>query len=104
MTAARARPIASTSASRTRWPSLRTRCFILENASYLKTSKPESVSVGGVKGKQIDVVLEAPEDYYGQCGSGDCMDMWRLSTGEALWFVEGVKTPESALSECHRLL
>jgi hypothetical protein len=63
-----------------------------ENHPYLKTSKPESVSVGGVEGKQIDVVLEAPEDYYGQCGSGDCMDMWMLSTGEALWFVEGIKT------------
>jgi hypothetical protein len=63
-----------------------------EHHPYLKTSKPESVTLGGVKGKQIDVALEVPEDYYGQCGSGDCMDMWMLSTGEALWFVEEDKT------------
>ncbi len=70
-----------------------------EHHPYLKTSKPESVTVGGVKGKQIDVVLEAPEDYYGQCGSGDCMDMWMLSTGEALWFVEEAKTRLIILEE-----
>ncbi len=63
-----------------------------EHHPYLKTSEPESVTVGGVEGKQIDLTLEAPEDYYGQCGSGDCMDMWMLSTGEALWFVEEAKT------------
>ena len=62
-----------------------------EHHPYLKTSAPEGVTVGGVEGKQIDVTLEAPEDYYGQCGSGDCMDMWMLSTGEALWFVEEAK-------------
>ncbi len=59
---------------------------------YLKTSKPEPVTVGGIKGEQFDLVVEAPEDYYGQCGSGDCMDIWMLSTGEALWYVEGRKT------------
>jgi hypothetical protein len=58
---------------------------------HLKTSEPEPVTVGGVKGEQLDVVLEAPEDYYGQCGSGNCMDMWQLSTGEALWFTENEK-------------
>ena len=58
---------------------------------YLKTSKPEPVTVGGIKGEQFDLVVEAPEDYYGQCGSGDCMDIWMLSTGEAAWFHEGNK-------------
>ena len=62
-----------------------------EHHPHLKTSEPENVTVGGVEGKQLDVTLEAPEDYYGQCGSGDCMDMWMLSTGEALWFVEEAK-------------
>jgi hypothetical protein len=57
---------------------------------YLKTSKPESVSVGGIKGEQFDLVVDAPEDYYGECGT-DCTDMWRLSTGEAAWFHEGDK-------------
>ena len=59
---------------------------------YLNTSEPEPVTVGGIKGEQFDLVVEAPEDYYGQCGSADCMDVWMLSTGEALWFVEGIKT------------
>ena len=59
---------------------------------YLKTSEPEPVTVGGIKGEQFDVVVEAPEDYYGQCGSGDCMDVLMLSNGEALWFVEALET------------
>jgi len=59
---------------------------------YLKTSEPEPVTVGGIKGEQFDLVVEAPEDYYGQCGSADCMDIWMLSTGEALWFKEPFKT------------
>ena len=58
---------------------------------YLKTSKPEPVRVGGIKGEQFDLVVEAPEDYYGQCGSADCMDIWMLSNGEALWFKEPFK-------------
>jgi hypothetical protein len=62
-----------------------------EHHPYLKTSKPESITVGGVKGEQFDLVVDAPEDYYGECGSGDCMDLWRLSTGEAAWFYEGNK-------------
>ena len=32
---------------------------------HLKTSKPEPVTVGGVKGVQFDVVVEVPEDYSG---------------------------------------
>src|SRR5687767_10131111 len=36
---------------------------------HLKTSKPEPVTVGGVKGVQFDVVVEVPEDYSGVCGS-----------------------------------
>ena len=59
---------------------------------YLKTSKPEPVTVGAVKGEQFDLVVEAPEDYHGYCGSGDCVDVWMLSTEEALWFVEEAKT------------
>jgi hypothetical protein len=61
-----------------------------EHHPYLKTSKPESITVGGIKGKQFDLVVDAPEDYYGECGT-DCTDMWRLSTGEAAWFHEGDK-------------
>ncbi len=59
---------------------------------YLQTDKPERVTVGGVKGKQFDLVVDAPEDYYGQCGSGDCMDIYMLSDGETVSFEEGNKT------------
>jgi hypothetical protein len=49
---------------------------------YLQTSKPEPVTVGGVKGVQFDVVVEnLPEDHYGVCGS-ECVDLFAsLSTG-----------------------
>jgi len=48
---------------------------------YLQTDKPESVTVGGVKGKQLDVVVEnLPQDNPGLCGS-DCVDIFELSTG-----------------------
>ena len=41
---------------------------------YLKTSKPEPVTVGGVKGQQFDVVAhEVPEDHLSICGAG-CVD------------------------------
>jgi hypothetical protein len=41
---------------------------------YLKTSKPEPVTVGGVEGQQFDVVAEGvPEDHISHCGAG-CVD------------------------------
>jgi hypothetical protein len=61
---------------------------------YLQTSKPEPVTVGGVKGVQLDVVVEdLPEDHFGVCGS-DCVDLFaNLSTVSALpvFQVEGDK-------------
>jgi hypothetical protein len=58
---------------------------------YLQTSKPEPVTVGGVKGVRFDVVVEdLPEDHYGVCGS-DCVDLFRLSTGSPVSQVEGDK-------------
>src|SRR5918998_1602689 len=57
---------------------------------HLKTSKPEPVTVGGVKGVQFDVVVEVPEDYSGVCGS-DCVGLFRLSTGFRVSLVEGDK-------------
>lgn len=57
-----------------------------EHHPYLKTDKPQSVTVGGVKGKQLDVVVEeVPEEYSGVCsieaGPADCVDLFRLSSG-----------------------
>ena len=57
---------------------------------HLKTSRPEPVTVGGVKGVQFDVVVEVPEDYSGVCGS-DCVGLFRLSTGIRVSLFEGDK-------------
>jgi hypothetical protein len=61
---------------------------------YLQTSKPEPVTVGGVKGLQFDVVLgELPQTYSGSCtaivGTPNCVDLFSLSTGEPIFVAEG---------------
>jgi hypothetical protein len=58
---------------------------------YLNASKPEPITVGGVKGEQFDLTVEAPEGYYGACGS-DCVDIYSLRGGEPVGFEDGVKT------------
>ena len=68
----------------------------LQQHPYLQTSKPEPVTVGGVKGLQFDVVLgELPQNYIGTCtaivGNPNCVDLFRLSTGEPILLVEGDK-------------
>src|SRR5829696_1072488 len=55
----------------------------LEHHPYLETSKPEPVTLGGVKGEQLEVLVEElPKDYYGLCGP-DCVDIAPLSNDEA---------------------
>ena len=55
---------------------------------YLQTSKPEPVSIGGVKGVQFDVVVEdLPEDYSGVC-VGECVDIFRSSALGSIAFME----------------
>jgi hypothetical protein len=63
---------------------------------YLQTSKPEPVTVGGVKGLQFDVVVgDRPQYYIPTCtsivGNPNCVDLFRLSTGEPILLVEGDK-------------
>ena len=63
---------------------------------YLRTVKRESVTVGGEKGVQLDLVVEVPEDYHGKCGTGGCLDIaalgdWTAKTGIPLAFEEGFK-------------
>ena len=63
---------------------------------YLQTSKPEPVTVGGVKGVQFDVVVgDQPQNYYTTCtsivGTPNCVDLFRLSIGEPILLVEGDK-------------
>ena len=63
---------------------------------YLQTSKPEPVTVGGVKGLQFDVVVgDRPQNYIPRCtsivGNPNCVDLFRLSTGGPILLVEGEK-------------
>jgi hypothetical protein len=54
----------------------------LQGHPDLKTGEPEPITVGGVEGEQIDVLVEdLPEDVYGECGV-ECVDIAPLSGGE----------------------
>ncbi len=55
----------------------------------LQTSKPEPVTVGGVKGEQFEVVVEdLPKDFHGECGL-ECVDVSSQSGGEqSTYFLE----------------
>lgn len=62
-----------------------------EHHPYLQTDKPEMVMVGGVKGKQFDVVLkDLPDEFTGTCGS-ECLDLFALSDGDSWSVAEGQK-------------
>ena len=55
----------------------------LQHHPYLKTSKPQPVTVGGVKGEQLEVVVgDLPKDYSSLCapsvGAG-CVDIAPVS-------------------------
>jgi hypothetical protein len=57
-----------------------------EQHPYLQTDKPQPVTVGGIKGQQIDVVVgDLPKDYSGACGF-DCVQLSFLSIGN--WAIE----------------
>ena len=68
----------------------------LQQHPYLQTSKPEPVTVGGVKGLQFDVVVgDRPQYYIPTCtsiiGNPNCVDLFRLSTGDTIFLAEGEK-------------
>jgi hypothetical protein len=57
---------------------------------YLQTSKPEPISVGGVKGVQFDVVVEdLPKDSWGHCGE-DCVDLFRTNFPNGPYLTNGL--------------
>ena len=74
----------------------------LEHHPYLKTSDPEPVSVGGVKGLQLDVAVakDLPDDYHsGVCSSiaepeEECVDLFKVSTPQVspVFVSESTKT------------
>jgi hypothetical protein len=58
----------------------------LQHHPFLKTSTPEPVTLGGVKGEHFDVLVkDLPEDYSGLCDTGrsDCVDIAPLSDDQA---------------------
>jgi hypothetical protein len=60
----------------------------LQHHPYLKTSKPQQVTVGGVKGEQLEVLVDhLPKDPNGYCGS-DCLDIFNLSDQIGGYFKE----------------
>src|SRR5215203_5734345 len=70
----------------------------LQNHPYIETSKPEPITVGGVKGLQFDLVAKGvPEDHYSLCGT-NCVDMFQVSTGNAALF-EGEKLHSIVLED-----
>src|SRR5215207_5334863 len=63
---------------------------------YLQTSKPEPVTVGGVKDLQFDMVVgDRPQYYIPTCtsivGNPNCVDLFRLSSGGPIFLIEGEK-------------
>ena len=76
----------------------------LQQHPYLQTSKPEPLTVGGVKGLQLEVVLgDLPQTYNGTCsslvGNPNCVDLFRLSTGSTILLVEGDKASAIVLED-----
>src|SRR5215207_9831124 len=58
----------------------------LQQHPYLKTSKSQPVTLGGVKGEQLDVVVDhLPKDPNGYCGS-DCLDIFNQSGGDRIGY------------------
>ncbi len=64
----------------------------LRRHPYLRTSAPETVTVGGIEGQWIDVVVgDLPEGHrVGACGP-DCVDLFGLSDGTARGVAKGEK-------------
>jgi len=63
----------------------------LQEHPYLNSSKPQPVTIGGVKGEQLDVVVDhLPKDYYGNCGM-DCLDIFNQSGGEQIGYFNAIK-------------
>jgi hypothetical protein len=60
----------------------------LQHHPYLKTSKPQPVTLGGVKGEQFEVLVDhLPKDPNGYCGS-DCLDIFNQSSNQIGYFRE----------------
>lgn len=66
---------------------------------YLRTTKPQPVTVGGIKGVRFDVFVDdPPKDYYGICGSG-CVDLFEFGNGHIHVIFEGEKQRVTVLGD-----
>src|SRR5215203_1900481 len=56
----------------------------LQHHPYLKTSKPQPVTIGGVKGEQLDVLVDLPKNYSvdPECDPGECLNIAPLSNDQ----------------------
>src|SRR5829696_234813 len=64
----------------------------LQHHPLLQTSKPQPVTVGGVKGVQLDLLVDLPKDYSVDPECSDCLDIAPLSDDQAAAiFQEGNK-------------
>jgi hypothetical protein len=54
----------------------------LQHHPLLQTSKPQPVTVGGVKGVQLDVLVDLPKDYSVDPECSDCLDIAPLSNDQ----------------------
>ena len=62
----------------------------LQQHPYLKTSKPKPVMLGGVKGEQLEVVVDhLPKDPNAYCGS-DCLDIFYQSGGDQIGYFNAI--------------
>jgi hypothetical protein len=70
---------------------------------YLRTSEPEPVTVGGVKGVQFEVVVkDLPENYSGPCTTGelgDCVDIFESSGVGWIAFLKDNKQRQFVLED-----
>lgn len=63
----------------------------LQRHPYLKTGKPEPITVGGVKGVEFDVTVQGlPEEHVSICGT-DCVDVFKQRFGHQVILFEGDK-------------
>jgi hypothetical protein len=62
----------------------------LQHHPYLKTSKPQPVTVGGVKGEQLEVLIDHlpkdPNNGYCDPYPSGCLDIFNLSGGDQLGY------------------
>ena len=64
----------------------------LRRHPYLRTSAPQTVTVGGIEGQRIDVVVgDLPEGHRVVACGPDCVDLFGLSDGTALGVAKGEK-------------